>query len=244
LCVVIVGGVGLGGGLAYRRIHERRIQEYREGWRDLITLRTGGTTLVHSGIPVWAIPDQCHLRAQIFGRKGNILFEEDFPGGWRIDVISGQVSPCTEAGCGLVELHCERFINGVPVARQYYRMLKNKLVLVRLEDNRGACIENNFVYPNHTIGPPIPVRDPADWEASLSSSDPAELLWALVWIGGQHATASELNSGLLHEGAKAAAHWQEVRIRKGVLRRLSELSAAPNVWVAEAAKTALAWDRK
>ncbi|HLY76010.1 MAG TPA: hypothetical protein VKU80_17970, partial [Planctomycetota bacterium] len=106
LCVLIVGGVGLGGWLAYRRIQERR-----GGWREWVSLRTKGTTLIISGIPVRAIPAQCHLRAQLFGSQGNILFEEDFPGGWRIDVVAGQVSLRTEAGPGLVELHSEPFIN-------------------------------------------------------------------------------------------------------------------------------------
>jgi hypothetical protein len=135
-----------------------------------------------------------------------------------------------------VELQCVPFINCRPIARQYYRRLGDRLVLVRLEDDQGRYARNIYEAPNHTIGPKIPRRNAADWEASLSSTDPAEVLWALVWIGGRHADTSAFSPGVRLETPEDAKAVAEVRQRPGVQKRIAELTLSSNPWIREAAQ--------
>jgi hypothetical protein len=188
-----------------------------DDWTESLQLSEEEYTLIVEGLPHSEVPSQCRLRAQIVGATGNLLFSEEFSGGWPGEVQSGNKSSHTEAGPGLLELQCRRFIHERDIATQYYRVLKNRVVLVRLEDSDGRYVRNDYLHPNDTIGPKMPERGPQDWEASLSSEDPAEVLWALGWLGGEHGPP--------------------------LPKRVAELTSSSNPWIAEAAKAAVHRER-
>jgi len=232
MLVIVVLGVCCLVGIGARQFLKAR----RGEWREWVHVTDQDRTLLIEGIPVQVIPSECRLRAQVVGPKGELLHSEEFIGGWRIDVRSGQKSNRTEGGPGLVELHSIPFINGRAITKQYYRIVKDRLVLVRLEDDQGKYVRNNYEAPNHTIGPRIPDRDPSAWEASLTSTDPAEVLWALVWIGGRHADTTPVGSGVRLESPEDARAVQVVRSRESVRKKIAELTKSRNPWIAEAAR--------
>jgi hypothetical protein len=153
-----------------------------EEWKEIGRLTEEEHTIILEGIPVGNVPSECKLRAQVIDAKGAMTFSEEFGGGWRVEVVSVKKSSHTEAGPGLLGLHCKRFINGEDIATQYYRVLKGRLVLVRLEDSDGRWIANP---EDHRIGPKIPPRSDEAWEESLKSADPGEVLWALSAVRGK-----------------------------------------------------------
>jgi len=208
-------------------------------WREWVSFQAQNYSVVIEGRPVLVVPSQCELRGTVSTPLAGRVFSESFGGGWRIEVMSGAVSPRTEAGPGLVELHSQPYINGRWIMTQYYRVLGERLLLVRLEDDKGRAVRNNYGAPNHTIGPQVPIREAQAWEASLSSPDPAEILWALAWLGGTHADPVPPPPNYLRESLEDARRFQEVLKREGVQSRLRVLSTSPNPWIAEAAKQAL-----
>jgi hypothetical protein len=195
--------------------------------------------LIMEGRPVHRIPSQCELRATVVGPGDKTLFTEAFGGGWRMEVLSGKRSGHTEAGEGLIELQSRPFINGRFIYRQYYRVVRDRLVLIRLEDDQGRSAANSYFYPNHTTGPKIPIRDPIEWENSLASSDPGEVLWALVWLGGAHASPTAVSQNISRENLEETEHFHAVWKRPAIQQKILRLKSSPNPWIAEAAGMAL-----
>ena len=61
----------------------------------------------------------------------------------------------------------------------------NRISLAYLEED-GQFERNNYQDSNMTIGPSIRGRSADDWEKALRSTDTAEVMSALIWLGGLH----------------------------------------------------------
>jgi hypothetical protein len=123
-------------------------------------------------------------------------------------------------------------------AAQYYAFLKDSFALVRLEDSAGNVVPVNFHNPNHTIGPAVPERTPEQWEAMLRSSDHAEVLRTLVWLGGEHSDPPLDGDGSSIERFEESNRALVTRRRPGVCERVEALTQSEDSWVREAAQQA------
>ncbi|MBV9929262.1 MAG: hypothetical protein JOZ96_29890 [Acidobacteria bacterium] len=196
-------------------------------------------------LPLLSIPGESRLRVHVFDGQGRVLSASDFTCGYRIDVTGVKRSRMPEFEVGVqesdvdvLEVGSRRVYGGPDVARQFYALLGDAVVLVRLEDGSGTPVANTFSVPGHTIGPGLPARTASEWERTLASSDPAEALSALMWVGGEH---MDVKRPLLWPGAeelKEARLADEVRSRP-VTRELIRLRAnCDNRWIRDAAQLA------
>jgi hypothetical protein len=166
-----------------------------EDWGEVVHLVEEDSTLIVEGRRLVA-EERFMLRAQLVGPKGELLFSEEFPAGRGVTIRSGGTSKRSEGGPGLVELFCSRSTDGSDRAVQYYRVIRNRVVLVRVEDSQGRLVHDS------TIGPKVPLRSLEAWEVSLASPDPGEVLWALRASGGGKNLTTSANPWIA-EAAKA-----------------------------------------
>jgi hypothetical protein len=138
----------------------------------------------------------------------------------------------------VLEVESEPVINGRDVAKQYYALIGEKLLLIRLEDSKGKLIRNVYGAPNHTIGLNQTGRSSADWAKSLESNDRAEVLAALTWLGGIHWNPGMAAPDYLHEEMSEARLAEEVRALETVKASVNRLRHSDDAWVRDAAKLA------
>jgi hypothetical protein len=120
-----------------------------------------------------------------------------------------------------------------PDSRDFYALVHEQPVLIRVVSDQGTFCRIWYGQEGCTwygargasAAPQVPDRTPEQWEDSLRSTKPAEILWALVWLSGQHADDDPFRGC-----------WLDTLARPGVQRRLSELRLHAHPWVAEAAR--------
>ncbi len=188
--------------------------------------------------PAVVIPGETGLSVHVFSPEGRILSSSAFSSGWRIFLTGMKVKYMPEVGREVLEVSSQPSLNGRDVAKEYYALIGEKLLLVRLEDSAGRLIRNYYGAPNHTFGPTITGRTAAEWELALESLDEAEVLAALVWVGGEHWDPREHSPDYKHEEMSEARLADEVRSLDGVKARLGELVRSENAWVRGAAESA------
>jgi hypothetical protein len=190
---------------------------------------TNERLVLFQGVPLWTIPGGSAARTFVFDAKGRPLKHCLFDTGWRINIEdarwledSGHGFPCL--------LVCSRpSINGADVTAQYHALLEDGFGLVRLEDSAGQFVEGH-----PTIGPPVPERTLEEWESALRSSDQAEVLRSLVWLGG-HAKLPIRDEQLrLEDVTRGSA----TRAQPGVRSAVEALTRSEDRWVREAAQHA------
>jgi hypothetical protein len=206
--------------------------DYFEPWE---VLHMDSDILLLEGRTLFTIPGERLFRAHLVSEEGIPRSTVSFAGGWRILVSHARAFPHPVLACSLLELSSSVRINsGEDVAKQFYAVIHDDLVLVRLEDSSGRRISNSFLAPNYIIGPAPPVRSAEEWEHALLSSNAVELLRTLVWIGGHHRDVDS-DSNPFAEPKSDAQLALDVRHRPGVRARIEELKSSPNAWIREAA---------
>jgi hypothetical protein len=195
--------------------------------------------VLFQGTPLWFIPGSSSARIFVFDARGHLLTECAFPTGWRITIAgarwledSGHGFPC------LLVVSVPNF-GGADVVAQYYAFLDETFALVRMVDSTGNVVPVNYHSPNHTIGPAVPERTAEQWEAAVRSSDRAEVLRTLVWLGGGHSdpplrTWKEYGVERFEDASRAL----EARARPEVRSAVEALTRSEDHWVWEAAREA------
>jgi hypothetical protein len=195
--------------------------------------------ILFEGQHIFMIPGVSRAAVHFLDSTGGYLGCSDFSTGWRIDLDSAIFRSDKVLGVQLIEILTKPIINGCDIRRQVYGVFDHRLALLRLEDSSGQLVVNNYYNPNHTIGPNASARMPDEWEQSLLSIEPARVLEALTWLGGEHRT--NLTSALDNIGVEnvdSAKTVVEVRNRPNVRNAIDELCQSENQWIKEAAQTA------
>jgi hypothetical protein len=188
--------------------------------------------VLFEGQPLFEIPGVSSAGIHFLDETGRHMGCSVFSTGWRIDLKSARLLNETPVGAPVIEILTERAINGLDIHHQYYGVLDNRVVLLRLEDSEGRFVDYLPHRTNHTIGPEAPSRLPAEWEQGLLSSDPVRVLEVLTWLGGFH--PDDLTSRPVNDN-DAGRHFVEVWRRPGVQKAILGLSTSKNKWIREAA---------
>lgn len=94
----------------------------------------------------------------------------------------------TDLASDLMVLHVVRLIDGRNVAKEYFFVGSDRLRFVRMENDEGEAVQNEYVFPNYETGI-VPAGDTEEeWASVLDSADKADVLSALVFLGGRHIT--------------------------------------------------------
>ena len=96
------------------------------------------------GQPLFMIPGESRARIHLFDMKGRHLSSTVFSTGRRIDLDGARITEDSSFGSSLVEISSHSVIGGDDVSRQFYGLVGNDVVLVRLEDSRGRRVRNDY----------------------------------------------------------------------------------------------------
>jgi hypothetical protein len=213
-----------------------------ESWYLWKTRDQQGTDrlILFQGMHLWMIPGESMAFVFVMSTNGNLLTECKFSTGWRINIDDAQWLEDVGHSFPCLLVRSSPSINGADITSQYYALLDDSWALVRLEDSTGAFVIVNYHNPNHTIGPDPPKRTPEQWELALHSSNPAEILRTLVWLGGGHSDppipdAEDIGVEKFEDASLA----RNVRARPNVRTAVEALTRSNDSWVREAAANAL-----
>lgn len=175
--------------------------------------------------PLIMIPGNTRLRVHVFDSAGRILNEEEFNAGYRVSLKSIQVRRMEAISSEALVVQGGNVFGGHSLL-QYYVLLGNRISLVYIELD-GLFYRNNYQDGHMTFGPQVE-RSVEEWDKALHSSDEAEVLTALLWLGGLHWNGQpapyDSDKG---EAEKVRALWSRELVRKRVL----ELEQSGNLWI-------------
>jgi hypothetical protein len=189
--------------------------------------------------PLMIIPGLSEARVSVFDTEGRLLNSVEFQTGWRITIEGARILQTSPLHVPLVEILSRNVINGRDVARQFYGLVDDDVVLVRLENSEGEIVPNEYDSSNQTIGPTASDRSLSDWENSLMSDNPVDVLRTLVWLGSRHWELEERPSSTKELTPEAdARNVNNVRSIERIQNKLKVLIGSDNQWIREAAEFA------
>lgn len=211
------------------------------------------------------LPGQQTHFIHFFTKDGTLLGTTDFTTGWRMMASDFSITKSNELNCYLLQLKSGGFgsFAFADSSRQYYALLSDSALLLRLESSDEQKERNNrnsygCKYPS--IGSPIKQRIANEWITLLNSGDKIEVLQALMWMSGIHYSLDYLQKNdeqerkmaqnnpdekfesILQrcpEAAQDAKIFSEIQTREDVKIMLKNLTGSQNEWIREAAELAL-----
>jgi hypothetical protein len=200
----------------------------------------GSGHILFQGKDLFVIPGESEAAVHFFDQAGRLVGSVAFSTGWRIGLTSANLHHEPALGGDVIEVCSGPAIGGADVARQFYGLFGSRVALLRLEDSAGAPAANDYRWPNHTIGPRVPMRTAEEWEAALLSGRPMEVLEALVWLGGEHRDPSaDVAPGVHTERLEEARLVAAVRQRPSVRNAVRDLARSDSRWIEQAATLVL-----
>jgi hypothetical protein len=182
-------------------------------------------------------PEGTFARIQLLDAAGKPLGDWSFQTGWRVFLklaIHEYLS----------RLRADVVVFDTGPIKEYFAVGDGGLRLVRLEDGQGRAAQNEYVFPNFEIGMAPAAVSVDQWVGVLESSDKADVLATLVFLGGRHVAERERQLvSEPHESKYAALFLQlagDARIRDLV----RGLMASDDSWIREAAELAVRGPRE
>jgi len=209
-------------------------------WHVWKTNRNGNTRyVVLFGEPMLTIPGGSSACVQLFDAAAKRIKGWCFQTGWRIDLVNASIEYSDKLGSDLIILHTGPVINGQNVAKEYFAANDDRLLLVRLENDRGELVQNEFVFPNYEIGLAPTALTLDEWVRLLESKDDADVLSALTFLGGRHIDGRDRKFGPGPHESKYAELFQQLEGSPRVRDLIERLSKSENEWIKQAAALAL-----
>lgn len=110
------------------------------------------------------------------------------------------------------------------IGKRYYEQYGNEIIRVRLRE-RGEIEQNSYTQRQPDVGLALKRGSAEEWEKSLESSDTAEVLATLTWLGGRHLNPQKPYPDWAGpEHIKFYADMREVRLFSGVRSRKGKSS--------------------
>jgi hypothetical protein len=192
--------------------------------------------------PLITIPGKSGLRIQLFNLEGKLLKSMSFDSGWRIALTDIKVNYSPKIDREIIEVNSEPVINGRDVVKQYYALIGEKIMLIRLEDSKGQPIRNVYGAPNCIIGLNITGRSEEEWKKTFESNDMAEILASLSWLNGIHWNPQQNQTENWYENINEAKLVEKVRSDENIKGRVKNLTKSKNSWLKDAATLAIKFE--
>lgn len=181
------------------------------------------------------IPGGTSACIQLFDAGLTRIGSWSFQTGWRNLLIDASLESSPQVGADLLVLRTSPVINGRDIAKEYFALGNDRLRVIRLEDSKGAAVQNDYVFPNYEIGVIPSARSVEDWTRLLQSKDKSDVLSALVFLGGRHLDEKErMTLPEPHESSYAAL-FQQLVDTPSIHDSITELTKSDNPWIREAA---------
>jgi hypothetical protein len=175
---------------------------------------------------------------ELFDNSAKRINSWSFQTGWRNMLEGTSFEYSKDLASDLIVLHTSPVINGRNIAKQYFAIGNDRLQFVRMENDKGELIQNEYVFPNYEIGVVPDAKTVDQWASLLESNDTADVLSALVFLGGRHLTEAQRNFPSEPQGSKYAELFQYLIGSTPIRERIERLTNSANGWVRQAAMLA------
>jgi hypothetical protein len=135
----------------------------------------------------------------------------------------------------VIVLKTARVVNGPNITREYFALSNDRLRFVRMENDKGIAVQNEYIFPNQEIGIVPAINTVDEWASLLESKDKADVLSALVFLGGRHLTEPERHFASEPQGSKWAGLFQQLVGSPLIRGLITRLSNSDDQWVRQAA---------
>ncbi len=209
-------------------------------WHIWKTSRDGlSRYVVLLGEPEVLVPGGSSACVLLFDGASKRLRSWCFQTGWRIDLDRASLEFRTDLASDVIVLHMVRFINGRNVAKEYFAVGGDRLRFVRMENDKGEAVQNEYVFPNFEIGIVPAGNTEEEWASMLESADRADVLSALVFLGGRHITEPRRRFAPEPAESKYAGLFQQLAGSPCIRELIARLSHSENEWIRQAALLAV-----
>jgi hypothetical protein len=174
----------------------------------------------------------------LFEAGGRNVISQCFQTGWRNVLVAASFDYSTSLASDVVVLHTVAVINGRPIAKEYFAVSQDRILLVRLENDKSEIVQNEYVYPNYEIGLLPDAKTIAQWGDLLQSKDVADVLSALTFLGGRHLREPSRNFDGEPRESKYAEMFQRLLDNPRIREMIAHLGVSDNEWVRQAAALA------
>jgi hypothetical protein len=205
-------------------------------WHIWKVSRGGQTSyIVLLGEDFGIVPGGTSACVQLFDSASKMTRSWSFQTGWRNQLTDASLAYSTELNTEMLVIRTTPLINGRRIVAEYFAISQDNLRLVRLEDSKGAAVQNEYVFPNFEIGIVPLAQSVQDWIGLLQSSDKSDVLSALVFLGGRHLDEQERMSLPEPRESKHAALFQRLLADAGIRDWITQLTKSDNQWIRDAA---------
>lgn len=185
-----------------------------------------------------SVPGQAFGAIDVFKESGQHFTGSVFPTGWRLVVKSASTKFDPTLITNIIELGSVNLF-GTDIARQFFCVYNDRIILLGLEDSQGDFVPNNYEFTNWTIGPPIQTRTAEEWEKALYSDQVPIVIEALTWLGGIHRRDLSPSKEMCLEELESAQRYAAVRSNPAVDQKIRQLTESNNTWIKRAAQLAM-----
>jgi predicted CopG family antitoxin len=191
--------------------------ENSEGQGRYVLIRT---------IPL-SIPGASAAKMFVFSKYGEILNEQHFFTGWRIDIKSVSKFVDESTGTEMILIETDPLQGGgEEIYRQFYALAGNSVVLVRLEGSKGELERNSY---DSGIGPYPPWDSESEVLDRLMKGKRAEKLAVLAWLACEREDEPcEDSDDAVKKDATLA---RELLANEKLIRHVTYLSEAKDEWL-------------
>jgi len=173
------------------------------------------------------IPGGSSACLQLFDAAMNSINSWSFQVGWRPSLLDATIEYSNEFARDLIVFHTAPVINGRNITKEYFALGNDRLRFIRLENDKGELARNEYVFPNYEIGIAPDAHTVEQWSALLESKDKADVLSALVFLGGKHIDE--------HGESNYAALFRELIGSPRIHGVIEHLKNSDSEWVKQAA---------
>jgi hypothetical protein len=186
----------------------------------------------------FSVPGGSTARIVLLDGSGSKLSAWSFQTGWRGTPSNAALEHSDHVGGDVILIEMIRFINGRNIAKEYFAISHDQLRLIRLEDDKGQGVQNEYIYPNYEIGVVPDVADVDGWIGLLESSERADALAALMFLGGRHLKEPERRFLPDPMGSKYAGLFQQLLGDARIQGLIGKFTRSNDDWIREAAMLA------
>jgi len=209
-------------------------------WHIWKTSRNGlSRYLVLLGEPELIVPGGSSACVLLFDGASDRINSWCFQTGWRINLDSASLEFSTDLASDVIVLRMIRFINGRNVTKEYFAVGSDRLRFIRMENDKGEAVQNEYVFPNYEIGIVPAGNTEEEWVSMLESADKADVLSALVFLGGRHITEPQRHFASEPAESKYAGLFRQLVSSPHIRELIASLGNSENEWVRQAALLAV-----
>lgn len=184
------------------------------------------------------IPGGSTARVVLLDAGGAKINAWSFQLGWRSLLSAASTEYSSQVGGDVIVIKMARLVNGRNIAKEYFAISHDQLRFIRMEDDYGTAVQNEYIYPNYEIGVVPDANGVDDWLKLLESTDRADVLSALMFLGGRHLAEPERRLPPDPKESKYAELFQQLAGDPRILAKVERLRQSDNPWVREAAEMA------